>query len=203
MSCSLIIFQMMRVISSPSSSTTLPSTLILDILATLRGQGPPQIAMSAVRALQRRVQRLARPHHRRGLIAVRVVVAADVYRITLHLSEFGDDSLFLFGQRLGQFGEVLGQLLVFGLLGEFLRPVQRKVELTAAVVELTGLARRALVVLQQLAYGAIQGLAKQRGSLVAGLDSQVLEASAQSEEFAERIPPQVVLFDQLVHMLRR
>src|ERR1700742_5074434 len=150
MSCSLIIFQMMRVISSPSSSTTVPSTLILDISATLRGHGP-QIAMSAVRVRQRRVQRLARPHHRRGLLAVRVVVAADVYRITLHLSEFGDDSLFLFGERLGQFGEVLGQLLVFGLLGEFLRPVQREVELTAAVVELTGLARRALVVLQQLA----------------------------------------------------
>ncbi len=45
---------------------------------------------------------------------------------------------------------MVGQLLVLGLLGELLRPVHCEVELAAAVVELTGLARGALVVVQQL-----------------------------------------------------
>ena len=104
---------------------------------------------------------------------------------------------------LASCGEVVGELLVLGLLGEFLRPVHGEVELAAAVVELAGLARRALVVLQQLADRGVQRLAQQRGPLVAGLVAQVLEAGAQREELAERIPAQVVLLDQLVHVLGR
>src|SRR5262245_54459593 len=132
MSCSLIIFQMMRVISSPSSSTTVPSTLILDMWATLQG--------SASRSVERRVERLARPHHRRGLVTIGVVVATDFHRIPLHLRKFGHDGVLTLRQGLGQFGEMVGQFLVLGLLGELLRPVQGQVVLATTVVELTGLA---------------------------------------------------------------
>src|ERR1044072_2065029 len=111
MRVSLISFQMMRVISSPSSSTTVPSTLIFDIGATLQGwparsvsvaTGGCPTGVSALRGLQRGVQRLARPHDRHGLLAVRVVVTADIDRIALYLSQFGHNGVFVLGQRLGQ-----------------------------------------------------------------------------------------------------
>src|SRR6202012_3480962 len=89
------------------------------------------------------------------------------------------------------------------LRGEFLRPVQRQVELAAAIVELTGLARRALVVVQQLSDRMVKRLAQDFGPLDAGLDSYILETRSQRQKFAEGIPPQVVLLDQLVDMLGR
>ena len=79
---------------------------------------------------------------------------------------------------IGQCGEAFGQFLVVGLRGEFLRPVHGEVELAATVVEFTGLARRALVVVQQLAGRGIQRLGQDRGLLVAGLDAQVFQAGA-------------------------
>ena len=59
--------------------------------------------------------------------------------------------LLVVGEPLGQRRERLGQLGVVGLLGQRLRPVQREVEVAAAVVELADLARRRPAVLEQLA----------------------------------------------------
>ena len=63
---------------------------------------------SALRGRQRRIERFARPHHRRGHVAVRRVVAADVHRLALRLGEFLHDDVFVLGQRIGQCGEVFG-----------------------------------------------------------------------------------------------
>ena len=56
---------------------------------------------SALRSRQRRIERFARPHHRRGHVAIRRVVAADVHRIALRLAEFLHDDVFVLGQRIG------------------------------------------------------------------------------------------------------
>ena len=114
-----------------------------------RGSGP-------LRRRQRRVERRARTHDRRHLRAIRQVVAADVHRLALHRIQLGDDLLLVLGERLGQRREARGQFGVFGLRRQFLRPVQRQVELAAAVVELAGLGRRALAVVQQLAGGGVE-----------------------------------------------
>jgi hypothetical protein len=55
----------------------------------------------ALRSGQCGIERFARPHHRRGLLAVRRVVAADLHRLALSLVEFGDDGFFVLGQRFG------------------------------------------------------------------------------------------------------
>ena len=73
------------------------------------------------------------------------------------------------GCKLGRQGRVV--LLCRQLLG----PVQGQVELAAAVVELTGLGRRILVVVKQLARGGIQGSGQDLGLGVASLDTQLLD----------------------------
>ena len=59
---------------------------IADVIADFVDAVRPPQSWLAPGGLQRLVERLARPHHRRGLLRVRVVVAADVDRISLHLS---------------------------------------------------------------------------------------------------------------------
>src|SRR4051794_27894566 len=66
MRVSLISFQMMRVISSPSSSTTVPSTLIFDIGATLQGLTSPLRFAFATGGGPRRGGRPSRPPPNRG-----------------------------------------------------------------------------------------------------------------------------------------
>ena len=56
---------------------------------------------SALRSRQCCIERFARPHHRRGHLAVRRVVAAEVHRLALYLGEFGHDDVFVLGQRIG------------------------------------------------------------------------------------------------------
>src|SRR5689334_19814391 len=188
-SMSLMNFQMTRVISSPSSSTTRPLTLILpswDMSSRLPARG------LACRSRERLVESLAGPHDCRRLLAVRVVVAADVDGLALRLGQLGHDGILVVAQRVGQRGEVLAQVVVIGFR-KLLRPVQRQVELAAAVVEFAGLARRALVVLQQLADRGVQRLAQNFGALVVGLDADVFETRSESKEFTQGVPAQVVL----------
>ena len=81
------------------------------------------------------------------------------------------DLLLVLGQLLGQRRELGRQLGVLGLRGQLLRPVQGQVELAAAVVQLAGLGRGVLVVVQQLACGGVQRLGQDLGLAVAGLQA--------------------------------
>ena len=80
---------------------------------------------------------------------------------------------------------MLGEFGVFGLLGQFLRPVHGQIELAATVVELTGFPRRALVVVEESADRGVHGLAEQGRLLVVRLAAHVLEAGAQRQEFTQ------------------
>src|SRR5205807_1099734 len=99
--------------------------------------------------------------------------------------------------------EAGGQLLVFGLRGQRLRPVEGKVEMAAAIVDLADLARRIAVVLEELADGSIERLGENlRLGVLVGL-RQMFERCAKGKEFAQRIPAQITLLLELLHVLGR
>jgi len=89
--------------------------------------------------------------------------------VALHGGKLGGDLLLVVGQRLGQRGEAGRQLPVLGLLGQRLRPVQRQVEMTAAIVQLSGPERGRLAVFEQFAGRLVERPGQDRGLLVTGL----------------------------------
>ena len=131
------------------------------------------------------------------------VVAAEVGHLALHGEELGGDGLLVGGQLLGERRERRRQLGIGGLRGQLLGPVERQVEVAAAVVELVDLAARATC--SPRGTCRWRGRACRRGSarrlLARGL-GQVLEAGRQREELAEAVPAEVVLLHELLHVLR-
>ena len=93
------------------------------------------------------------------------------------------------------------QCSVFGLGRQGLCPVQRQVEVAAAVVDVADLARWRLVVVQELAGGLVQGLGQYQGFGVVVRHTQMLEGRGQGQELAQGIPAQEVFFQQLLHVL--
>lgn len=87
-----------------------------------------------------------------------LVVAADVGRLALDGDQLVDDLLLLLGQRRREGREGLGQLRVLGLLGQLLGPVQGQVEVAAAVVDAAELAAGRLVLGQERAGRAVEGV---------------------------------------------
>ena len=85
------------------------------------------------------------------------------------------------------------QLGVGLLRGQLLRPVQREVEVAAAVVDRAERAARRLVVLEERAGRGIQRVGQHLRLDVAGEVREVLERGGEREELAERVPAQVVL----------
>ncbi len=73
--------------------------------------------------------------------------------------------------------------------------------MAATVVDATELARGRLVVVQELAIGLVQGLGQHGGTGIVVAVAQVLERGGQGQEFTQRIPAQVVLFHELLHVL--
>src|SRR5690242_6137193 len=84
-SLSLMNFQMIRVISSPSISTTGFFTLIFGILLPVE----PRISMRE--SVERGVQGRARPHPCRCLGLVGQIIAAGIHRLTLRGDQLGID----------------------------------------------------------------------------------------------------------------
>jgi hypothetical protein len=71
----------------------------------------------------------------------------------------------------------------------------------AAVVDLADATGRGLVLVEQGAGGGVEALPRTAGADVAGAARQVLEGLGQREELAEGVPAQVVLLDELLHVL--
>src|SRR5690554_2670025 len=142
------------------------------------------------------VEGLTRTHHRLGQLAVRVVVALDVDGPTLHRVELLDDHLLLGLELSGQLGEERLELGVLVLSGQGLGPVHGQVEVAATVVQLTHLAGRRLVAVQELAVGLVQGLGQHQGTAVVEGLAQMLQGGGQGQELAQGVPAQVVLLQQ-------
>src|SRR5699024_9499454 len=95
--------------------------------------------------------------------------------------------------------EELRQIRVRSLRSQLLGPVQRQVEVAAAVVDLARLAGGRLVLVQERGRGGAESVGQDLRASVAGGGGQVLEALRQGEELAEAVPAQVVLRKQLLH----
>jgi hypothetical protein len=108
----------------------------------------------------------ARAHGLADQLGIGVVVTADVHWLALNGVELGNDGRFVLGQGFGQGRELRLQGSVFGLGGQGLSPVQRQVEVAAAVVDVADFARWRLVVVQELAGGLVQGLGQNRLGLL-------------------------------------
>lgn len=143
-----------------------------------------------------------RTHHGRGLGRVGLVVATDLDRGALDGDELVDDLLLVGREGLRQRREGLGQLRVLGLGGQLLGPVQGQVEVAAAVVDTTDATGRRLVLVEEGAGGAVEGVGEDLGAGVARGGREVLEAGGQGEELAEAVPAEVVLLDELLDVLR-
>ena len=134
---------------------------------------------------QRRIERLARPHHRLDLVVIRQVISTNISGLALHRRKLRHDGLFAGLQRFGQRRKVALQRFIFGLLGQRLCPVQGQIELAAAVVQLAGLGRRVLVVVQQFAGGDIERLGQYLGLCISGLQPQIFERYRQRQKLTQ------------------
>src|SRR5205085_10903598 len=96
-----------------------------------------------------------------------------------------------------------GQLGVGRLGRKLLGPIQSQVEVAATVVDFVHLAAGRLVLVQERARRQVERVGQDLRPLVVGDIRQLFEAGSKSEELAEAVPPQVVLTDELLHVLWR
>src|SRR5471032_1806841 len=97
------------------------------------------------------IQRRARAHCLARQFRVRTIVTANLRRLALHCAEFGNDLRFVLSHGLRHTRELRLQRRVFSLRSQCFGPVQREVEVAAAIVDTTAnLARRRLVVVEEL-----------------------------------------------------
>src|SRR5690606_38442888 len=113
------------------------------------------------------------------------------------------DLLLVARQRVSQRREGGLQLRILVLRGQLLRPVHGQVEVAAAVVDAAQAAGGRLVVVQERAGGRVQRLRQHPRLRVVVALGQVLERGGERQELAQRIPAQVVLGGELLHVLGR
>ena len=75
--------------------------------------------------------------------------------------------------------------------------------MATAIVDFTDLARRRLVVVEELGNRHIKRVSQHLRLGVVEIDGKMFERGAQGREFAQRIPAQVPFLEELLHMLRR
>src|SRR5262245_6771899 len=131
------------------------------------------VSSSSPRSAERGIERRARTHHGARLLTVWNVIAADVGRLSLHGVELVDDLLLVVGERLRELREVGLQLAVLLLCGERLCPVEREIEMAAAVVELASARTGRLVALEQFAGSLVERRCEDFRAVVAGLDREI------------------------------
>merc|ERR1712203_388297 len=160
-----------------------------------------QLGVNARReTLQNSVESRARAHRSLSLLSVDIVVAAQIDFGALAINELLIDFRLVVGKLLGYRSEGLLQIRLTAR-GQVLSPVQCEVEMRAPVVDLLALARGVLVGVQELLVRLVQGLRKSAQLSIAGLGSIVLQARRIGQELAERIPTQMTLLLELLHVL--
>ena len=128
-------------------------------------------------------------------------VAADVGGGALVLLEFVDDGVFVLSEGFGDGGELGGQVGVVALGGEGFGPIAGCPVVAAAVVVAGHAAGGRLVVEEIAGGGVVECLAEDFGLGVVRGFAEVDEADGEGEEFAEAIPAEVVLAEELLHVL--
>src|SRR5690606_29631100 len=110
--------------------------------------------------------------------------------LALHLEQLGSYALLLRLEGRSQRPETVCEVLIRGLRSELLCPVERQVEVAAAVVDLAHLARRRLVALEEAGRRTVEGVGQHLSARLAGLIGQMFERRRQRKELAEGVPTQ-------------
>ena len=130
-----------------------------------------------------------------------VEVAADVGGAALHAEEFVDDGVFVFSEDFGDGAELGGEVGVVALGGEGFGPVAGGPVVAAAVIVAGHAASGGLVVEEVAGGGVVEGLTKDFGLGVVRGFAEMNEADGEGEEFTEAVPAEIVLGEELLHVL--
>ena len=85
-----------------------------------------------------------------------MIIPPNIDRLSLCAEQFSRDLGFIVSHFLGDLGKTSRQVLILSLLSQGLRPIQREIEVTPAVVDFTHLTGRRLVALQELGIGLVE-----------------------------------------------
>jgi len=160
--------------------------------------GQAEVALPEARAAKRSnsrserrenvVQGLTRAERGVSLGVVRLIVTADIYWFSLNREQLFDDRVFGRAEFGRDWREKRLQFLIFALLRQGLRPVQRQIKVTAAIVDAADFARGRLVIFEELAVRRVERIGQHFRLRVLEHDAQMLERCCEREEFAQRIP---------------
>src|SRR3989441_12480826 len=146
-----------------------------------------------------RIQGWAWTHGFSRLLLIGMIVAAHIDRFSLGAEQLGRNLGLIVCKLFGDFGKTRLKVLIFGLLSQGLRPVQRKIKMAPAIINLTHLSSRRLVALQELGVGSIERIRQNLCGGIVGCFAQMLQGCGQRQEFAQRIPAQIPFVLKLMH----
>src|SRR5437867_13381402 len=101
-----------------------------------------------------RIKGWAWSHRVCRLLLIGMIIPAHIDPFSLGAEQLGNNLGLIFCKLFGDFGKTRLKVLIFGLLSQGLRPVQRKIKMAPAIINLTHLAGRRLVALQELGVGS-------------------------------------------------
>ena len=102
-----------------------------------------------------------------------MIIPAHIDRFSLGAEQLGRNLGLIVCKLFGDFGKMRLKVFIFRLLGQGLRPVQRKIKMAPAIIDLTHLAGRGLVALQKLGGGPIERISQNLGGRIVGCVAQM------------------------------
>ena len=104
-----------------------------------------------------------------------MIIAAQIDGFALGADQLGIDLGLVLGKLLCDFGKTRLKVLVFRLLRQGLRPIQREIKMAPAIIDLTDLAGWRLVALQELGGGPIQRIRQDLSGGIIGCFAQMFQ----------------------------
>ena len=128
-------------------------------------------------------------------------IAADLHRRALDIGELGKNLGLSVLETASSSPNRPASPPVLALSGQLLRPVEREIEVAAAVVQLADPSGRRALLLKHAASRPVERVGQHLSAgVVLGVGEQ-LERNRQRQEFAKRIPAQMVLGKELLDVL--
>ena len=103
-----------------------------------------------------------------------MIIPAHIDRFSLAAEQLGRNLGLIVCELFGNFGKMRLKVLIFGLLSQGLRPVQRKIKVAPAIINFTHLAGWRLVALQELGVGSIERIRQNLCGGIVGCFAQML-----------------------------
>src|SRR6266568_2386073 len=132
-----------------------------------------------------RIKSWAWTHRFCRLLLIGMIIPAHIDRFSLAAEQLGRNLGLIFCKLFGNFGKTRLKVLVFGLLSQGLRPVQRKVKMAPTIINLTHLTGWRLVALQELGVGSIECIRQNLCGGIVGCCAQMFQGWDKCQEFAQ------------------